>query len=346
MTFRNFDDRPVVVVWEMTRACRLACGHCRAEARTARDPAELTTEEGRRLIEQVAALSPWCLILSGGDPSRREDLVELIEYAAERGVRVALSPGATPDFLKIPPSVLRGAGVQRLSFSLDGATEASHNGFRGVARAWEWTMRGISRVREAGLAFQINSTITAETLGEFEELAGVVEQLSPAAWTLFLLVPTGRGRKQNLPPAVAVEKLFERLCELSRRVPFAISTTEGQHFRRVLLQDAAKAPERTAPRVSSVNDARGFVFVSHRGEVCPSGFLPLVAGNVRRSPLIEIYREASLFRKLRDANELKGKCGRCEYRAVCGGSRARAFALTGDPFAEEPLCPYQPATLI
>jgi radical SAM protein with 4Fe4S-binding SPASM domain len=345
MNLRNYDDRPVVVVWEMTRACRLACVHCRAEARTRRDPAELTTEEGHRLIEQVAALSPWCFILSGGDPSRREDLIGLIEYAAERGVRVALSPGATPDFLKISPADLRGAGVGRLSFSLDGATEASHNRFRGVSRAWEWTMRGISGAKEAGLPFQINSTVTAETLEEFEELAAVVERLGPVAWTIFLLVPTGRGHDQCLPSAAAVERLFERLCELSRRVPFAISTTEGQHFRRVLLQNAARFPGAPAPRVSGVNDARGFVFVSHRGEVCPSGFLPLVAGNVRRDPLIEIYREASLFRKLRNADELKGKCGRCEYRTVCGGSRARAFALTGDPFAEEPLCSYQPAAL-
>lgn len=342
MISQCFDDRPVVVVWEMTRACRLACVHCRAEARTQRDPAELTTEEGRGLIEQVAAIEPWCFILSGGDPSRRDDLVELIEYAAGRGVRVALSPGATPDFLKISTSVLRGAGVRRLSFSLDGATEESHNCFRGVSRAWAWTMRGIAQAREAGLPFQINTTVTAKTLREFDDLGRLVESLAPAAWTIFLLVPTGRGQTQSLPAAAAVESLFERLCDLSRRVSFPISTTEGPHFRRVVLQNAAKAPGGPVPRVSGVSDARGFVFISHRGEVLPSGFLPLVAGSIREHSLIEIYRNAPLFRKLRDPGALKGKCGRCEYRKVCGGSRARAFAMTGDPFAEEPLCLYQP----
>lgn len=342
MNVSRYHDRPVVVIWEMTRACRLACKHCRAVAQRRRDPNELSTLEAMALIEQVAAAEPQFFILTGGDPSRREDFLELAGYASERGLRVAMSPGATPDFLKMDLDAVRSAGVRRLSFSLDGATERTHNHFRGVGRAWEWTMRGMLAAREAGLPFQINSTITAETLGDFEDLAVLVRELQPAAWTIFLLVPTGRGRALAAPTAEQVERLFERLCELSRQVPFPISTTEGPHYRRVLLQNAATRSDRKKVRVSSVNDGRGFVFISYTGEVCPSGFLPLGAGNVRQSPLLSIYREAPLFQALRDPDALKGKCGRCEYREVCGGSRARAYAWTGDPFAEEPLCLYQP----
>jgi radical SAM protein with 4Fe4S-binding SPASM domain len=202
-------------------------------------------------------------------------------------------------------------------------------------------MRGITAAREAGLEFQINSTITAGTIGEFDALAELVRSFRPAGWTIFLLVPTGRGAAEALPAPQDVERLFEKLCALSREVNFPISTTEGQHFRRVLLQDAAA--QGRSVRVSNISDAKGFVFVSHTGEVCPSGFLPLSGGNVRDRRLIDIYQTAPLFRSLRNPDALRGKCGRCEYRAVCGGSRARAFALTGDPFAEEPLCPYQPA---
>lgn len=344
MNLPPYHDRPVVVIWEMTRACRLACKHCRAVAQRRRDPNELTTREARGLIDQVAAADPQYFILTGGDPSRREDFLEVAGYAAERGLRVAMSPGATPDFLQMDLEAVRAAGVTRLSFSLDGATERTHNHFRGVSRAWEWTMRGMQAAREAGLSFQINSTITADTLGEFEDLAALVRELQPAAWTIFLLVPTGRGRMLASPTAAQVERLFERLCDLSREVPFPISTTEGPHYRRVLLQRSPAASGRKKVRVSSVNDGRGFVFVSYTGEVCPSGFLPLGAGNVRQSPLLSIYREAPLFRALRDPGALKGKCGRCEFREVCGGSRARAYAWTGDPFAEEPLCLYQPKT--
>ncbi len=342
MSFAPYSDRPVVIVWEMTRSCRLACRHCRATAQPERDPRELNTYESKRLIDEVAEIQPRYFILSGGDPSRRSDLLELSAYATGLGLRVALSPGATPDYLKLDPSALSDAGIRRLSFSLDGAAEETHNRFRGVSRAWEWTMRAMRGAREAGLRFQINSTITADTLCEFDDLARLVSELQPAGWTIFLLVPTGRGRTTALPTAEDTEALFLKLRTLSRSVPFPISTTEGQHYRRVILQQAAREGSAIRPRVSGVSDGRGFVFVSHTGEVCPSGFLPLPAGSVRRKKLLGIYREAPLFRALRNPASLKGKCGRCEFRTICGGSRARAFAVTGDPFAEEPLCSYQP----
>jgi radical SAM protein with 4Fe4S-binding SPASM domain len=335
---KTYADFPAVIVWEMTRACRLACRHCRAVATSEAHPSQLATSEGYRLIDQVAQARPQLLILTGGDPSRRPDLMEMIGYASAKGLRVALSPSATPDFLMLDFRELREAGVRRVSLSLDGATEEAHNAFRGVKRAWRWTMDAAHKLREAGLAFQINSTITSANLSSFDELASVVEGMEPAGWTIFLVVPTGRAGKDLLPDPAEVEVLFGKLVEMSRRVRFEIRTTEGQHYRRVLLQSGALPSEIPAP----VNDGKGFLFLSHIGEICPSGFLPLVAGNVRTHNVLATYRHSPVFTRLRNPQNLKGKCGRCAYQALCGGSRARAFGLTGDPFAEDPLCAYQP----
>lgn len=337
---RDYSDAPAIVVWEMTRACRLACVHCRASAQPQRDPGELTTAEGKKLLDDIAAGEPMLLILTGGDPARREDALELISHAAGRGMRVAFSPSATPDFLKMDFRELKNAGVCRVSLSIDGATEDEHNAFRGVKRAWEWTMEAIRRLKEAGLGFQINSTITAGNIARFSDMVRLVEGLQPAGWTVFLAVPTGRGERVGLPDAEDVERLLEELVALSRRVDFEIRTTEGMHFRRVIAQ--GKAGEFRGRPPAPINDGRGFVFVSHKGDICPSGFLPLAVGNVRQDDFLSTYRDSPLFKKLRDPKNLGGKCGRCEFNRLCGGSRARAFGLTGDPFAEDPLCSYQP----
>ena len=300
-----------------------------------RDPRELSSKEGRALLAQVAEADPRLLILTGGDPSRRDDVMEMIREAAGRGLRVAFSPGATPDLLALDFSELKEAGVWRVSLSLDGATAADHNAFRGVSRAWDWTMRAVEKLHAAGIPFQINSSITASNIASFDALACTVESLHPAGWTIFLVVPTGRAGVSDLPAAGDVETLFEKLLELSKRVDFEIRTTEGQHYRRLLARQGA---DQAAP----TNGARGFVFVSHTGDICPSGFLPVVGGNVRRDSLLATYRNAPEFVALRDSSNLQGKCGRCPFNRICGGSRARAYATTGNLFAEDPLCSYQP----
>jgi AdoMet-dependent heme synthase len=333
----DFSDRPMVVVWEMTRACRLACRHCRAEARPDCDPDEICGAEVPVLLDRIAEAGPRLLILTGGDPSRRGDILGVIGAARDRGLRVAFSPSATPDLLALDFGALKEAGVWRASLSLDAATREEHDRFRGVKRAWDWTMRAMAAFGEAGIPVQINTTVTAHNIGSFRDMAETVRGLNPAGWTIFLVVPTGRAAADELPGAPEVEAFFEWLCEYSRTVPFEIRTTEGQHFRRVLLQKDARGE---AP--AATNGAKGFVFVSHTGDICPSGFLPLVAGNVRRDNLLETYRHAPVFEKLRDPSLLKGKCGRCGFNRICGGSRARAYGLTGDVFAEEPLCAYQP----
>ncbi len=272
----------------------------------------------------------------------RSDLALIIGYAAERGLRVALSPSATPRLLHTDFARLHRLGVARISLSLDGASRESHDKFRGIPGTWDWTMRALSLAREAGIPVQINTTFTRGNLHEFNDFTALLAQIKPVLWSVFQLVPTGRASAGEVLTAAEMEDLFVRLCALSRTVPYDIKTTEGHHYRRVVLQHAADGPTPTRRAPPGINDGKGFVFISHTGEIHPSGFLPLPTGNVRRDQLIDAYRNHPVFAQLRDARLLKGKCGRCEFKNICGGSRARAYALTGDFLAEEPCCSYQP----
>ncbi len=337
-----WNQAPIIVIWELTRSCALACQHCRAEAQHRRDPRELTMEEGFNLIDQIAAIQPRAFVLTGGDPMNRPDLCSLIAYATKKGLRVSMSPSATPLFLQTDLSQLVNAGLSRVAISLDGATAATHDRFRGIAGTWENTISAIQRAREAGLEIQINTTFCKSNFQEFSDLASLVKTISPELWSVFLLVPTGRATRSELLTPEELEDLFVRLYHLSQEVPFDIKTTEGQHYRRVALQEWMTHGGPKKPSPLGVNDGKGFVFISHIGEICPSGFLPLIAGNVRQEKLLNVYQKHPAFQQLRNADALKGKCGYCEFRKLCGGSRARAFATTGDLLAEEPLCLYQP----
>lgn len=338
----NFDQQPFIVIWEVTRACGLACRHCRAEAVMRRHPLELTTLQSFRLIDQVVRAKPTLFVLTGGDPAMRPDLKGLIYYAAQRGLRVGLSPSATPEFLRADFAELKRLGVARLSLSIDGACQETHDRFRGVPGTWELTMEAIARAAAAGLPVQINTTFTRQNIHEFDAFRDLLARIRPVLWSVFQLVPTGRGKQDDLLTAFELEELFLRLQRHSETAPYDIKTTEGQHYRRVVLQQTRNRAALGARAPLGINDGKGFVFISHTGDIQPSGFLPITAGNVRKDELIEVYRNAPLFRKLRDTSLLEGKCGICEYKNICGGSRARVFALTGHPFGEEPLCVYQP----
>jgi AdoMet-dependent heme synthase len=338
----DFDERPFIVIWEATRACALACRHCRAEAMTRRDPLELNPEESLRCIEQVARCRPALFVLTGGDPVRRPDLITLIHHASAQGLRVGLSPSATPELVRQDFRALTDAGVARISLSVDGATAKSHDLFRGVPGTWALTMQAMAKAAAAGLPLQINTTFTRQNLGEFDAFADLLAERQPVLWSVFQLVPTGRGKRDDLLTAEEMEELFRRLYRFSLTAPFEIKTTEGQHYRRVVRQQAKGQPVPVQRAPPGVNDGKGFIFISHTGDIQPSGFLPLTAGNVRRDELGDIYRHSALFRELRNPNLLRGKCGVCEFRSICGGSRARAYAMTGDYLGEEPLCNYQP----
>jgi AdoMet-dependent heme synthase len=355
----DFNERPFIVIWETTQACDLACMHCRACAQPFRSSLELSTDDARRLIDEVAALRAPVFVLTGGDPLKRPDIFDLVEYASSHGVRISLTPSATPLLTQEAIHKLKQCGLARLAISLDGPGAEIHDAFRRVPGSYDWTLCAVRWAREIGLPVQINTTITRHNLQYLDAMIALLEQLDIVLWSVFFLVPTGRGSTIDLISAEEFEQVFEKLYETSRRVKFDIKSTEAQHYRRFLLQRRTEEKRKgngqslppmlgtsttdgigRAPR--GINDGKGFVFVSHLGEVFPSGFLPVSVGNVRKQSLTDLYRHSPLFVSLRDSTNLKGKCGVCEFREICGGSRARAYALTGDVFAEEPCCVWKP----
>jgi len=350
----DFNRAPFLVIWEVTRACALACVHCRADALTRRDPRELTTDEGRRLIDQVLAFTPAPLfVLTGGDPMRRPDLRDLVAYATSVGLTVALTPSGTAAATPARLRELKEAGLSRIAVSLDGPDPDSHDAFRRVRGSYAWTMRIIDTAIELGLPLQINTTISRTTLPGLEAMAARVAEFPLTLWALFFLIQTGRGATLEQITADECERVLHYLYDLSLTSPFGIKTTEAPHYHRVVWQrereraEAGTAPAAVARRRQlraprSVNDGNGFVFIDHLGNICPSGFLPAARGNVRSTSLAEVYRGDDMFVRLRDPDALIGKCGRCRFRAICGGSRSRAYAATGAVMASDPLCAYEP----
>jgi radical SAM protein len=348
----DFDCAPFLVIWEVTRACALACIHCRADAIARRDPRELTTEECFDLIDQVRSFGapPPLLVLTGGDPMWRKDLADLVAHATLAGLTVALTPSGTAMATRTRLEELKAAGLSRVAVSLDGPDPESHDAFRRVQGSYANTIKIIEATIDLGLPLQINSTMSRRTLPGLAAMAARVSEFPLTLWAIFFLVQMGRGASLEQITAEECEGVLGFLDDLSRRVPFGIKTTEAPHYRRVQMErERAGTPlgpvlgrrQLRAPR--AVNDGNGFVFVDHVGDICPSGFLPMRRGNTRDGQLVETYRHDAVFRQLRDPEALHGRCGRCELRAVCGGSRSRAFAATGDAFAEDPLCAYQPA---
>lgn len=351
----DFAHAPFIVIWEMTRACALACVHCRADAIPRRSPHELATEEGFRLIDQVRGFGdpPPLFVLTGGDPMRRPDLVDLVRYASDVGLNVALTPSGTAAVTARRLAELQAAGLKRVAVSLDGPDADTHDAFRRVRGSYNWTMRIIEAVTDLGLPLQINTTIGRITYPHLEAMIERVCELPIALWAVFFLVATGRGAALDQIDAEECERVLHVLCDLAPAVPFGIKTTEAPHYHRVAAQRArlasseiatAAAPRQRHPRAArSVTDGNGFVFIDHVGRICPSGFLPMVCGSVRTDSVVRVYRDHLLFVQLRDIDGFEGKCGRCEFRHVCGGSRARAYSATGSPFGSDPLCAYEPA---
>ncbi|TET94948.1 MAG: TIGR04053 family radical SAM/SPASM domain-containing protein [Dehalococcoidia bacterium] len=359
----DFDLAPFTIAWELTRACAFACRHCRAEAQPRRDPGELTTQEAFRLIDQIKEFGNPILVITGGDPMMRRDLYDILTYAVQKGVRTALTPTTTRLVTAKALARVKESGVRRLAISIDGPGAEAHDAFRGFRGSFK-IAEGIARdVVATGLSLQINTTISRYNLHLLEEMTQMVADLGAVQWSLFFLVPTGRGKATDMISPEEHEQVFHWLYDLSRESPFDIKSTAAPAYRGVGLQrereqgrlggEARKAPRSLARAgyryqdgldrpAQGVNDGRGFCFISHTGDVCPSGFLPLAGGNVREQPVVDIYRRSPLFRDLRDPERLKGRCGRCEFRQVCGGSRARAHAVTGDYLAADPSCAYDP----
>lgn len=348
---KSFDEAPFLVIWELTQACDLACVHCRACAIADRNPFELTTEEGFRLLQTVREFGDPLMVFTGGDPLKRPDVFPLLERSVKLGLRTTITPSATPLLTEEAIDGFRRCGVARMAVSLDGPDAASHDGFRRVEGSFVRTAFALDYARQIGVPTQVNTTVTRHNFGRLDQIAALVAASGARLWSVFFLVATGRASASQDLSAEEYEEVFQFLYALSKQAPFDIKTTEAQHYRRYVAQQR-KAERRSgstpqaAPEViqrqAGINDGKGFMFISHTGEIYPSGFLPISAGNVRRDSLVEVYRHSPLFRTLRNADNLGGKCGECEFRNLCGGSRSRSFALTGDCLAEDPRCIYQP----
>ena len=346
-----YSENPVMLYWEMTRACDLACKHCRAEAIAERHPLELSTEEGKQLLKELRAFGDPLphLVMTGGDVLHRPDLFELIDYAVELGLPISVAPSGTNHLTSQILREFKARGVRSMSLSLDGSSAERHDAFRGVPGCFSWTTQAAQAAREATLPLQVNTLVTADTLDDLPQIYTLMLELGIMRWSLFFLIQVGRGKTLQPITEVQTEQLFHWLYQLSRKAPFAIATTEAMHFRRVAYQhmrleelDPEQIRRTPIGRGFGIRDGNGIMFISHLGEVYPSGFLPLVAGNVRQQSPVEIYRHSELFQSLRHPSQYVGKCGRCEFNVICGGSRARAYAATGNPLESDPLCAYQP----
>lgn len=357
MKKEGFARSPLVVTWEVTQACDLACRHCRADARPERSPGELTTEDGKVFLRQIAAFGERLpvVVFTGGDPLKRPDLFELAEYGTSLGLPMAVTPATTPLLTRSAIERFVETGIRRMALSVDGATSASHDGFRGEEGSFEIARRAAREACELGLPIQINTTVCRSTLDDLPAIADLVEELGAVMWEVFFLVPVGRGAMLEALTSSEHEVVLEWLYRRGREAPFRLITVEAPFYRRIGRQielrekaDRKAAGESVEGHLAassphgSTGDANGFVFVSHLGEVYPSGFLPLSAGDVSDGGIVSLYRDSELFRTLRDKDALRGKCGVCEFRMVCGGSRARAYAVHGDALAQDPFCPYEP----
>ncbi|MGC8740914.1 MAG: TIGR04053 family radical SAM/SPASM domain-containing protein, partial [Candidatus Sumerlaeaceae bacterium] len=345
------EHSPLLVFYEVTRACDLVCKHCRASAMLNPARGQLTPAQSAALLEEVARFpKPPMVVLTGGDPMKRPDLVELIAHGRSVGLRMAVTPSPTPLMTAKAVAAMKEAGACGFGVSIDGARPQTHDTFRGIEGSHALSLEMIRWAGEVGLPVQVNTTVFASNLNELEQLADELEKLPVQMWSVFFLVPVGRARHAQRLSARQYERVFELLYRESRRRLYAVKSTEAPHYRRYVMQKLGLSPIDTPQHIYGMsrqapvgtNDGRGVMFVSHTGEICPSGFLPLACGKYPADSPVTVYQEHELFLRLRDADRLGGKCGVCEYRSVCGGSRARAYAVYGDPMAAEPDCVYIP----
>lgn len=444
----NFDVSPFIVIWEITRACALRCVHCRAEAIPNRNPNELSWEVGTRMIDDIVRFNPKApplIVFTGGDPTLHPDLIKYISYADQKGLRVAVTPSATPSLTREKIREMREAGLTRMAISIDGHNAETHDGFRKQPGSFDHTLKALRWALDEGLTIQVNTTISRWNINHIDAMCELMRSFGLTLWAVFFLVPTGRGEVADIVTPKQHEQVFKKLWELQQAGEFDIKTTAGPAYRRVVMQAqretgrssdsmrfqipdrrvgrrsdvptfeeleqkiverntakmsreelqaanarreseaaaSARAADERAPFADEahrahpgteaeknaeawaarpmmpgawkpdaigragrgVNDANGFVFIDHVGNVHPSGFMPYPAGNVNKQSLVDIYRDSSIFRRLRDYKQLKGKCRMCEFRDVCGGARSRSFGVTGDPMASEPYCVYVPEKL-
>ena len=347
----DYARNPMLVYWEMTQACALACRHCRLDAILQCHPKELTRDESRTLLGQIAEFGDPLphLVLTGGDPLQRRDLYEVITEARRLGMQVSVTPSATEALTREVLEKLKAHDIHSIALSLDGPTAAKHEAVRGVPGCFARTLAAAQNARESGLPLQVNTLVTEATAEDLPAIYELLQSLGIMRWSLFFLIAVGRGKALLELSPQAGERWMHWIFDVASKAPFAVKTTEAPFYRRVALERmrGKKIPPQALQRASvykgmGIRDGHGIMFISNQGEICPAGFLPLSAGNVRTAHVVEVYRSSPLFADLHRPERLKGKCGECEFREICGGSRARAYAYTGDPLESDPFCSYVP----
>ncbi len=355
----DFAHSPLVVFYEVTRACNLLCRHCRAEAQPHRHPDELNPAASLKLLDELAAFpKPPLVVLTGGDPIKRTDIFEIVRHGVSIGLKMAMTPSATRLVTGDVVSNLSAAGLHRLAVSLDGADAARHDDFRRVPGSFARTLEIMNVARDCGLSMQINTTITRHNVDQLDAMATLLDGFGIALWSVFFLVPTGRATLDQRISPEQYEEIFAKLYDHSTRHPYAIKTTEAPHYRRFVIEKQRQASVKAAggqpgkpagdgpslaglgANIVGTNDGKGVMFISHIGEIFPTGFLPIECGRFPANSPVNVYQNSPLFNDLRNPDKLQGKCGFCQYRDICGGSRARAFGVTGNPLAAEPDCVY------
>jgi AdoMet-dependent heme synthase len=356
VTLAELRKSPLIAFYEITRACDLVCLHCRACAQA--DPNELSAADGQRLVDQLTEFpDPPTLVITGGDPLKRPDLFSLVEYAASRSLDVGVTPSATPLVTTAALRRLRDAGTSRLAISLDGANAQTHDAQRGVPGSYDRTWDIMAMAKDLQIPLQINTTLTPANFEQLDQMAEQLARPKIVLWSVFFLVPVGRAAMSPRLTTEQYETAFDKLWRHSLRQPYLIKTTEAPHFRRFVLRKLLSGESRDALPMSKrqsllhrmtvgTNDGKGILFVSHVGLIHPSGFLPIVCGLFPFNHLVYTYQKSPVFRRLRDAGRLEGKCKFCEYRQICGGSRARAYAVTENLDAQDPDCEYIPAAMM
>ena len=350
----DFSRNPMLVYWEMTQACGLACKHCRAEAMPTPHPLELTTAESKAFLDQITGFGDPLphVILTGGDPLNRKDIYELIDYARGIGLEVSITPAATSELTGEAIARLKQHGIQSLGLSLDGSCAEKHDAIRAVPGTFDRTMEAARHAGRLGVPIQVNTLVSEETAADLPAIYELLRTSFPVMrWSLFFLISVGRGKALNEVSPEEGERIMNWVMDLVPQAPFAIKTTEAPSYRRVAIgrmraegMAAGEMKQTAVYKGFQIRDGHGIVFVSNLGEIYPSGFLPLRAGSVRTGSLVDVYRNSEIFRGLHSPDEFHGKCGMCEYSHICGGSRARAFAHTGDALGADPFCPYDPVT--
>lgn len=353
-TLADLELSPLMFYYEVTQACDLVCRHCRASAQATPDPRELSTDQSRALLDQVRTFPhPPTVVFTGGDPLKRADLLTLIRHGAGLGLQMALTPSATPLATYEALHAAREAGVSALGISLDGADAQVHDAFRGWEGSFDRTLEMLADARKLGVHLQVNTSICERNVHQLDAIADLLARQGIMMWSVFFLIPVGRGLlEQRIAPA-EYEVVFEKLWQHSQRQPYAIKTTEAPHYRRYVMEhhgDPLAGPRhgnaterRKVPL--GIGDGKGIMFVGHTGEIYPAGFLPLGCGRFPENSVVESYQCHPTFRALRRPDGFGGKCGSCDYREICGGSRSRAYAVTGDPLAAEPDCIYESAAV-